>query len=197
MKSSKQCGTPWAGKLKLLFSRAVFPAVLAASCLGLIRPAIAQVVPSGDKGGFSLAAGGAVSGYEIQYGEQKLAGATALVDVDTTRRFGLEGEARWLLYHQSNDVHVTTWMGGPRYHFTRGKLQFYAKGLVGLGQFQFPYDYAHGNYLVVAPGGGVDYRWKRRISFRLADFEYQYWPQFTYGAMNAYGLSVGVRYHIF
>lgn len=195
--SSKQCGNLWACRLNPFFSRLVLPALLAMSCMGLIRPAVAQVVPSGDKGGFSLVAGGAVSGYEVGYGDQKLAGASAFVDVDTTRRFGLEGEARWLLYHQSNDVHVTTWLGGPRYHFTRGKLQFYAKGLAGMGQFQFPYDYAHGSYFVVAPGGGVDYRWKRKVSFRLADFEYQYWPQFTYGAMNSYGLSVGVRYHIF
>jgi len=133
----------------------------------------------------------------VQYGEQKLLGVAALVDVDTTRRFGLEAEGRWLQFHQTNDLNVTTWMAGPRYHFTKGRLQFYVKGLVGIGQFNFPYNFAHGNYLVVAPGGGVDYRWSRRISFRLADVEYQYWPQFTYGAMTSVGVSAGVRYHIF
>jgi len=177
--------------------RAVFAALVALLCLSAARPASAQVVPSGDKGGFTLWAGATASGYQVQYGEQKLLGVAALVDVDTTRRFGLEAEGRWLQFHQTNDLNVTTWMAGPRYHFTKGRLQFYVKGLVGIGQFNFPYNFAHGNYLVVAPGGGVDYRWSRRISFRLADVEYQYWPQFTYGAMTSVGVSAGVRYHIF
>ena len=32
-------------------------------------------------------------------------------------------------------------------------------------------------------GGGVDFRWTRSITLRVADFEYQDWPQFTYGNM--------------
>ena len=101
------------------------------------------------------------------------------------------------MYHQTDGLHVTTWSVGPRYHFTRGKFQYYGKGLIGVGDFTFPYNYAHGSYLVISPGGGVDWRYTRKISFRLADFEYQYWPQFTFGAMNSYGLSAGIRYHIF
>jgi len=195
MKISSQFGKLQALRLRMSVSRLILPAILAAASLAVARPAAAQTVPDADKGGYTLIVGGA--GYQVGYGQQKLLGPSAFVDIDTTRRFGLEGEARWLQYHQSNDVHATTWLAGPRYHFTRGRLQFYVKGLVGMGQFQFPYDYAQGNYLVIAPGGGVDYRWKRRISFRLADFEYQEWPQFTYGAMNSYGVSVGIRYHIF
>jgi hypothetical protein len=76
-------------------------------------------------------------------------------------------------------------------------LQFYGKGMVGIGQFNFPYNYAKGTYLVIAPGGGVDYRWTRRMTVRLADVEYQIWPQFTYGSMTSAGVSVGLRYNIF
>jgi len=50
---------------------------------------------------------------------------------------------------------------------------------------------------VVAPGGGVDYRLNNRIRLRLADLEYQYWPQFTYGAMTSVGVSTGIRVRIF
>jgi hypothetical protein len=197
MKSSNRSGNVWVGMGILLSRRTVFLAALVAVCLGLARLSSAQVVPSADMGGFTLVAGATASGYDIQYGQQKLLGVAAVVDVDTRRRFGFEGEARWLQYHQANDVHVTDWLAGPRYHFSRGKFQYYVKGLAGVGQFQFPYDYAHGTYLVIAPGGGVDYRWRRKVSFRLADFEYQYWPQFTYGAMTTFGVSAGVRYHIF
>ena len=182
-------------------SRAVFAAgfsvLIVLVCLAGTRPALAQVKPSGDAGGFTVSAGATASGYEVQYGEQKLLGVAAIVDVDTRRRIGLEAEGRWLLFHQTNDLHVTTYAAGPRYHLTHGKFQFYGKGLVGIGQFNFPYNYATGTYLLIAPGGGVDYRWNRKLTLRLADVEYQFWPQFTYGAMTSTGVSVGVRYNIF
>jgi len=198
MKSTSHSGYVAHEKLGApLVRRAILLAVLLSAFLGLARNAPAQVVFTGDEGGFTLTAGATASGYEVQYGEQKLLGVAAVVDVDTRRRFGLEAEGRWLMFHETNQLHATTWMAGPRYHFTRGKLQFYGKGLVGEGQFYFPYSYAQGNYLVIAPGGGVDYRWKRRVSFRLADVEYQIWPQFTFGSMSSYGVSAGVRYHIF
>lgn len=175
----------------------LFPALVVAGLLGIARPGSAQVAYSGDAGGFSLSAGVEASGYEVQYGQQKLLGVTAIIDADTRRRIGIEAEGRWLQFHETNGLHAATYTVGPRFHLSRGKLQLYVKGLVGVGEFTFPYNYAHGSYLVVAPGGGVDYRWKRRLSIRLADVEYQYWPQFTYGAMSSYGISVGFRYHIF
>jgi hypothetical protein len=174
-----------------------YVAVFAVVSMAAVRPAHAQAVPSGDKGGFTVVAGAATSGYEVQYGRQNLLGVTATVDADARRRIGLEGEARWLMFHQTDGLHETTWMAGPRYHCSRGKLQIYAKGLIGFGQLVFPHNYARGDYLAIAPGAGIYYRWKRRISFRLADFEYQYWPQFTYGPLASYGLSSGVRAHIF
>jgi hypothetical protein len=177
--------------------RVAFLALSVAVSIVGMRPALAQVVPSGDKGGLNLSAGVTASGYEIQYGQQKLLGVSAIVDADTRRRLGIEAEARWLKFHETNGLNVTTWSGGPRYHFSNGKLQFYGKGLVGVGQFTFPYNYAHGSYLVISPGGGVDYRWKHKLTIRVADFEYQYWPQFTFGAMSTYGLSAGIRYRIF
>ncbi len=197
MKRSDQSRSVDFGKSPFLFCRhAVFAAILAICCLGLARPACAQVVYSGDAGGFTLSAGGAVSGYKVQYGQEKLLGATGFVDVDTRRRFGIEAEAHWLVFHQTNQEQATLWLLGPRYHFSHGKFQYYGKGLVGLGQFTYPYNYGHDSDLIVGGGGGVDYRWRHRISLRLGDFEYQYWPQFHYGAMGTYGISVGAAYHI-
>jgi hypothetical protein len=199
MRTFPQIDTLRGSRLKIAaVCRAIFfPAMIVAGMMGIVRPAAAQVAYSGDAGGFSLSAGVAASGYQVQYGAQKLLGITAIVDADTRSRLGIEAEGRWLQFHESNQQHATTYLIGPRYHLSRGRLQFYLKGLVGDGQFTFPYNYAKGSYFVVAPGGGVDYRWKRRVSIRLADVEYQYWPQFTYGAMNSYGISVGFRYHIF
>jgi hypothetical protein len=47
----------------------------------------------------------------------------------------------------------------------------------------------------VAPGGGIDYCLGPRWSVRV-DGEYQYWPQFTFGAMSSAGVTVGFRYLI-
>jgi hypothetical protein len=157
----------------------------------------AQAVYEARQGGLKVSAGALGSGYAIQYGQRKMAGITAVVDVDAKRRFGLEGEGRWLEYNQTANVHVETYSLGLRYHFDAGRFQPYGKGLAGFGNFNFPYNYASGRYFVVTAGGGVDFRWTPRISIRAADIEYQDWPQFTFGNMSAFGVSAGLRVRIF
>jgi hypothetical protein len=180
------------------------PFVLLAVCLGLAPMAHAQAVPAADAGGARLSAGGTASGYYLNYGEMKIVGATAFVDFDTLRHFGFEGEARWLAFHlpgdqngPAADEHSTTYLAGPRYSRYYGRFQPYAKALVGIGQFNYPYNFAKETDLVVAPGCGLDYRLTRRIRWRAVDFEYQLWPQFQYGQMSSYGLSTGLRIKIF
>jgi len=178
--------------------KSVFAAVLAAVCLGIAGTASAQVVPAADAGGMTISAGGTASYYYVGYGERKLLGATAFFDTETHRHIGVEGEARFLEFQQKANVHDETYLIGPRYSFhAMGKFYPYVKGLVGFGEFNFPYNYATGSYLVIAPGGGIDYRLSHRVRLRLADIEYQYWPQFTYGALPSYGVSSGIRVRIF
>jgi len=172
-------------------------AVAVAVLLSTTRPATAQVVESGNKGGYTVSAGVAGSGFTLQYGQRKMLGITGFVDVDTRRRLGFEAEGRWLEFHQTANVHAETYSIGPRYHLNFGRFQPYAKGLVGFGSFNFPYNYAHGRYFVVTAGGGMDYRLTRRITIRAADVEYQDWPQFTYGSMTSLGVSAGIRIGIF
>jgi hypothetical protein len=159
--------------------------------------ASAQVVAAGDAGGYNLTVGATASGDYLQYGSRKMLGINAIVDIDTKRRTGFEGEAQFLIFHQTANVHTTTYLAGPRYHLTYGRFQPYLKGLIGFGQFNYPYNYGTDNDLVIAPGGGVDFRVTHRFRVRLADFEYQYWPQFHYGAMSAYSISSGIRVRIF
>jgi hypothetical protein len=177
--------------------KAALTASILAGCLGLAGRAGAQVAPAANSGGFKLSAGGTGSGYYVQYGEQKLLGVSAFVDADVKRGFGVEAEGRWLKWHQTNDVHVETYSAGLRYHRSYGKFEPYVKGLIGFGNFNFPFDYAHGRYLTATAGGGLDYRLTHRIYIRAADVEYQDWPQFTYGAMTSVGVSAGIRVGIF
>ena len=160
------------------------------------RPASGQSRESATAGGISLWAGAGASGYYLQYGERKNLGITGFVDADAVNHFGVEAEGRWLEWRQVASVHAETYLIGPRYHFNVGRFQPYAKGLVGLGEFNFPYNLATGSSTDVAAGGGADYRLSRRWSVRARDFEYQYWPQFHYGAMSSAGITTGIRYRI-
>ena len=174
-------------------------ALLLVILIGSIGPRLsrAQVVSAGDQGGASLSAGVLGSGYTLQYGQRKMAGIAGFVDFDTKRRLGIEAEGRWLEYFQTANVHAETYSIGGRYHFDVGRFQPYAKGLVGLGDFNFPYNYAHGRYFVVTAGGGLDFHWTHRIYVRAVDFEYQDWPNFTFGNMNSFGVNAGLRVRIF
>jgi hypothetical protein len=183
-------------KDKLVSLAAAVALALAVLCIAP-RSSHAQVLAPGDQGGLRLSAGATGSGYYLEYGQRKMVGITGFVDADTKRRLGIEAEGRWVEYLQTANVHVETYSIGGRYHFDVGRFQPYAKGLVGFGDFNFPYNYAYGHYLVVTAGGGVDFHWKGRIYLRAADVEYQDWPNFTFGNMNSFSVSSGLRVRIF
>ena len=145
-----------------------------------------------------LSAGGTASGYELGYGQVKIAGASVSWTPTHCAILGLEGEARWLMVHSpaaqkspAADENASTYMAGVRYSRYYGRFQPYAKGLVGFGQFNYPYNLAKETDLVNEKRGGIDYRLTNRIRWRAVDFEYQIWPQFHYGQMSSYGLSTG------
>ena len=170
--------------------------LISLALIACLRPAAAQSVEDANVGRTSIYVGGGVSGYRIQYGQRNLLGATLWVDGNSIRPLGIAGEARWLDWHQQANVHAETYLLGPRYRFHVARTQPYVKGLVGSGHFNFPYNFATGNYLVIAPGGGLDFPLGSRWSAR-ADFEYQYWPEFTFGSMNAAGATIGIRCRVF
>jgi len=152
---------------------------------------------TGGEGGFTVGAG--ISALHLQYGEHWLLGANASADAYVGWHYGVEGEANWARWRQQSDTWATTYLVGTRYQFNGiGDYRYrpYAKFLIGVGEFNFPYNYAFGRYFVMAPGAGVDYRLNSRVRLRLFDVEYQYWPGFTYGSMSNFGVSTGIRYRI-
>ena len=185
-------------KMPRLGGRTGWAALLLCGCATLSATAHAQVAPSGDKGGAILTVGALGSGEALDYGQRKMLGITGFVDLDTRRRLGVEAEARWLEFHQTANVHAETYSVGARYHFDVGsRFQPYVKGLIGFGHFNFPYNDATGSYLVITGGAGLDYHLTNRLYWRAADFEYQSWPQFTFGAMQTAAVSTGLRVRIF
>jgi len=175
----------------------VWVALIAACFCMMPIGAHAQAVPSAYQSGWTVSVGAAASGGTLQYGDEKLWGVSAFLDAENLHSFGVEGEARWLVFHQTNQEHATTFLIGPTYSFQRGRFRAYGKGMVGLGLFNYPYNLGSDDDLVYAPGGGVDFRLNRRVSLRAADFEYQIWPQFHYGQMSSALISAGIRVRIF
>lgn len=170
--------------------------------LGSADRAISQAAPAIVGGQDMITVGGTFSGSHVSYGSRSLLGAGMYVDLDYNQHYGIEAEGRWLWLHQRDGVRDATYLIGPRYSFNGvgwegKKFRPYAKFLVGLGDFRYPYGYATGRYFVAAPGGGVDYRISHLIRLRLIDAEYQLWPQFTYGRMSSFTLSTGVRFRVF
>jgi hypothetical protein len=158
--------------------------------------AYAQVAESVIGGEQLVSIGTFASAYHVDYGKRTLVGGGVYVDLNLNPYWGVEGEARWLNFHELASANAATYLGGPRYTFhVVHHLRPYVKFLVGDGTFNFPYGYAKGNYIVLAPGGGIDYRFRHNWRARLVDVEYQKWPWFTFGSMSSYGVSSGISYN--
>jgi hypothetical protein len=196
-RSDDRCAVTGAGACAGTRTGAIRVVVILALAAGLAGLAQAQTVSSGDQGGLGVFAGATGTGSYVQYGERKMLGVTGFVDADGRKRLGIEAEGQWVEFHQSSDVHIETYSIGVRYHFQKGRFQPYVKGLVGFGDFNFPYNLATGRFLVVTGGGGLDIRLSRRLYIRAVDFEYQDWPQFTFGAMTTLNASAGLRVRVF
>jgi hypothetical protein len=179
------------------FKRLIFGATLVILTSRSDR-ASAQAIATAGGSVASLSAGATFSQYEADYGKRSLGGYSIHADWERTRTWGLEFETRVLRLNQEVGTHQTTFLIGPRYVKPGKIFSPYAKFLLGNGKFHFPYNYAEGSYLVLAPGAGLDVRMgESRYSLRVIDLEYQSWPNFTYGGLNPYGISGGLMVRIF
>jgi hypothetical protein len=168
--------------------------------------ASAQAVYTATGPGRYINVGLAASGYESDYGKTHLLGVTGFVDANLTFRYGVEFEARQLRFHEDPDgAHQSTYLVGPRFSFHSRQIRPYVKALAGRGEFTFPFNDAQGSYLVLAPGGGLDWRPRLngRLTIRVVDFQYQFWPSFNYGApapyptLHPYGITTGLAFRVF
>jgi hypothetical protein len=154
-----------------------------------------QVVAAGH-GGAHLTAGGLASIFGPDYGPNRIWGPGGFVDLNLRGHWGLEGEVRFLRFDQDYSVHEDNYVIGPRYRWRFGHYETYAKLLVGNGQFNFPFSYGHGGYLLMAPGAGLDIHY-HRFTVRAFDYEYQRWFHFQNSSLSPQGISCGVAYRIF
>ena len=185
--------------------RSFLALLCAASILG---PAAvrSQVVPSATQGKFTLSAGGFGSMFQPDYAGEGIAqtspnrlyGVGAYVDAKFSRWLVIEAEGRWSRFNQyvppgsTQGIDENTYLIGPRVPLvTYHGITPYGKFLWGMGNGGF----LTGNTMVLAYGGGVDYRLSRRLTLRAFDFEWQQWR--VTPTLYPYGGSVGLSYRIF
>ena len=156
----------------------------------------AQAAPAGVGPGSYTAIGVGVSTYQSDYGKNKLSGFVLYSDVNFTWRLGMETTIRRSTYGHKQDVVESSYLAGLRLTLLPGRIQPFVKLSAGRGDITFPYKFATGQYFVWASGAGVEIRATPRVSVRLADFEYENWPKFSYGAIHPYGLTMGVSYRL-
>ena len=170
--------------------------LVAVLCGATAEVAPAQALATASGPGSYASVGGGYSWMKSDYGNRLLGGAFIFADVHPHWRYGFEGEVRYLRVHSDLGVTQTTYLGGAQVYLRPGSLRPYAKVLAGLGHLNFPFSYGTGSYLVIATGAGVEVGLDDRVSIRMLDFEYQQWPQFTYGSLHPYGFSAGVNYRL-
>ena len=176
-------------------------------CLAAAISAKAQVVESAEVRTFSINAGGFGSAFWPNdgnfppYGKSAdyLLGLGTYVDLRFTHWVQVEGEARWLHFHEYAGENQSTYLIGPKVPIHQfGRAHLYGKALIGLGRMTFPNGYGHGSFTAFAFGGGVDYRVSRKLTFRAVDFEFQDWPNFLPSFnIHPYGVSMGMSYRVY
>lgn len=185
------------GKLPDLEPERVIALVFLAATLVAPRLLHAQAEPAGIGPGSYTSVGITASAVNSGYGQQRLSGATLYVDGNLYRRVGFEAEARILGVHADQNLRQSTYLAGARFSARGYNVRPYTKLLAGVGFMTFPFNDAHGRYLVLAPGGGLDYRVRHSgLQLRVLDVEYQYWPQFTFGAMRSWAISTGLSLRV-
>lgn len=174
---------------------------------------MSQSAPSATDGSgrFSWTLGVGVNpNYDVDWGRTRMLGGTFWTDLTFKngpfylRGLGAEIEAR--------DVHINKGdkpanyrqdvaLAGVIYkwpHFQR--VTPFGTYLAGLGSIDFVarriVNYTHDTRTVHSYGMGLDVKISRRWGGR-AEYEYQFWPEFLGGTINAQGLTFGGYYEFF
>jgi hypothetical protein len=168
-----------------------------ACVLGLSAWSNAQAVPAASRSG-GLQIGGGVTYARPDY-DRPIKGLTIYGDYDFTKHFGIEGDIHFVNLITPGDIGETSYLLGPRYRRQYGRFTPYAKGMLGIGRFQYQYPSQYKKasaytYKIYALGGGLDLRATRHINVRAFDFEYQGWPGYGKHGLTPIVMTVGVAY---
>jgi hypothetical protein len=150
-----------------------------AGVLSLTHIGQSQALPTaGARNQFQV--GGGWSYAEPDYGQKSIQGLTAYADYDFASHIGVEAEFHAISLVTPTDLGENSFLIGPRFTLRRKRLNFYAKGLFGLGNIDIQEvadnpEGGAGTYFAYGIGGGLDIQATRHINVRAVDVEYQHW----------------------
>jgi opacity protein-like surface antigen len=189
-------------------SKPFLPLFLALILISFSGLAHSQVEASAFRNTLPFSAGAGVSGFNIDWGRNRMYAATVWLDwhpaimPSVLRGLGVEGEGRDLNYGRSStapsNFRQDTILGGPIYTYPRFRnFRPYGKYLIGFGSFDFGnrgVNYTHDTRTLFEYGAGFDYRIWHHVYAR-AEYSYQDWGSLFNGQnRNPRGITVGAVY---
>ena len=156
-----------------------------------------QAAPTATRAGGIAQIGAGWSIASPDYSPQKIQGLSIYGTFDLTNHWGIEGDVHRISLITPADIGQDSYLVGPRYVFHHNRIHPYAKALIGLGRFQYLYDYTphyYYTYKIYSLGGGVDFQARNHINVRVVDLEYQKWPGFPANGITPLVLTFGVAY---
>ncbi len=162
-----------------------------------------QVAPSSTGEVTHLWAGGEYSNFNPDWGRQRLPGIGIYVDLNLYKRYGIEGEARFLNFTKPGGLTEKSYLGGPYATlYRRGRLTASIRFVAGAGLVTYTGGIGYGSYFEFAPGGSIEYRMARKWKARF-DYEYQWMPSapglpgIPDNGLTPAGFSGGLAYRVF
>ncbi|MGO8760256.1 MAG: outer membrane beta-barrel protein [Terracidiphilus sp.] len=185
------------------------PPIVTVTLFAAAIPAFSQVAASYKAKSAPWSIGVGPSSYDVDWGHGRMLGGTIWADwypaqlQHLVRGLGVELEARDISLDRNlptqTNMRQDTAGGGPIFSWhVSNRFRPYVKGLIEDGSVDFyPLPgYAHDTRLLVASGGGFEYRFFGPLKAR-ADYEYQTWIGTLLGnTLNPQGFTVGVAYDL-
>ena len=158
----------------------------------------AQASPTATRAGF-IQVGAGLSAFQPDYNPGTIKGYSIYGTFDFTSHIGLAGDIHIVNVITPGDIAESSYLIGPRFVMSRGRLHPYGKALAGIGVFTFQPVYASSSsssssHKMYALGGGLDVSVKRHWNIRAFDFEYQRWPGFGDNGITPFGITFGAAY---
>lgn len=158
----------------------------------------AQASPTATRSAF-LQVGAGLSIFQPDYNPGTIKGYSVYGTFDITSHIGIEGDVHIVNVITPGDIAENTYLLGPRFTMSRGRLHPYAKALAGVGVFTFQPVYvtsssSSSTHKMYAFGGGLDIKVKRHLNIRAIDFEYQRWPGVDANGITPFGITIGAAY---
>jgi hypothetical protein len=128
------------------------------------------------------------------YFPQNFQGGGIYGDFDFRPHLGVEAELHQVYSTNGDRSYERTYDIGGRYFRTYGPLVPYVKGMIGRGDFNYPFGQTNLGYTMYTAGAGADFKFGPYLRAR-GEYEFQKWAGFTNGTLTPQLITIGIAYH--